>query len=158
MLIDITNAQKLKVNIPNLRKLAAFVFQQEGIKDGYLSVALVDDKKIKELNRKYRRLNQSTDVLAFDLSEEERFTLLNNFAKGEIPQEADLTGLIGDIALSVETAGRKARELKHRLEDELFLYLAHGILHLSGYDDTNRKEYLRMKERQEEIIRKFRNV
>ncbi|MCD6094221.1 MAG: hypothetical protein J7J51_05500, partial [Candidatus Omnitrophica bacterium] len=60
MIIDITNSQKIKVDIARLKKLAAFVCQQEEIKDGYLSVALVKDKKIREINRRYRRVNQTT--------------------------------------------------------------------------------------------------
>jgi len=149
MLIDIKNAQEIKVDITRLEKLAAFVCQQEEIKDGYLSVALVKDKKIREINRRYRRVNQTTDVLAFDLSGSPAL-FQRGSAKGEKGR-----GLVGDIILSVETAERKARELKHSLEEELFLYLTHGILHLAGYDDTDRKEYLRMKKRQEQLLRKF---
>ncbi|OQX53510.1 MAG: rRNA maturation RNase YbeY [Candidatus Omnitrophica bacterium 4484_213] len=152
MTIDITNTQKIKVNVPKLKKLARFVLQQEGIKDGYLSVALVKDKKIGEINRRYRRVNQTTDVLAFDLSGSPAL-FQGGSAKGEKEW-----GLIGDIILSVETAERKARELKHSLEEELFLYLTHGILHLAGYDDTDEESYLQMKKRQEELMEKFKGT
>ncbi len=135
--IDIKNIQKIKVDIDRLKRLANFIFQEEktGKSGDYLSIILVDDKKIKEINKKYHYINQTTDVLAFNLSEKGIF--------------------IGDIVISVETGNRKAKELNVSLENELFLYLTHGILHLLEYNDNSEKEYKLMKKREEEILRNF---
>ncbi|MCK4859993.1 MAG: rRNA maturation RNase YbeY [Candidatus Omnitrophica bacterium] len=135
MTIDIKNSQRIKVDIIQLKKLANFVFWQQSVKDGYLSVILVNDETIRGINKKYLQIDESTDVLCFDLREKNRF--------------------VGDIIISVETAYRKAEELNCRLENELFLYLTHGVLHLLGYDDSTAKECLRMERRQEELVGKF---
>jgi probable rRNA maturation factor len=84
-----------------------------------LSVALVDDATIHELNRTYRRKDKPTDVLAFPL---------------------DATGLLGDVILSVDTARRQAAAHRRPLLAELTMLLAHGLLHLLGHDHRNDRE------------------
>ena len=86
-----------------------------------LSVALVHDDEMHRLNRDWRGKDRTTDVLAFALREGE----------GTAVQEP---GLLGDVVISVPTAERQAAERGHALERELAELLAHGILHLLGYD------------------------
>ena len=88
--------------------------------DVELSVSLVSDRKITELNRTYRNHNRPTDVLAFSLNEGD-FGGIN-------------PGVLGDVVISLETAQRQAQEHRHSDEEELCLLLIHGILHLLGYD------------------------
>ncbi|MFO0611408.1 MAG: rRNA maturation RNase YbeY [Polyangiaceae bacterium] len=91
-----------------------------------LSVALVDDARIHDLNRTYRGKDKPTDVLAFAMSEGE------GGAHG---------GLLGDVILSIDTARRQAKAAKRPLLDELTMLLAHGLLHLLGWDHrTDREE------------------
>lgn len=90
-----------------------------------LSVALVDDARIHDLNKTYRKKDKPTDVLAFAMQEGE----------GGAHQ-----GLLGDVILSVDTARRQAKAAKRPLLDELTMLLAHGILHLIGYDHRNDRE------------------
>lgn len=85
-----------------------------------LSVACVDDATIQELNRTWRRKNKPTDVLSFPLREGE-----------DVRPEG---GLLGDVILSIETARRQASKRRRPLLDELTMLLAHGLLHLLGYD------------------------
>lgn len=85
-----------------------------------LSVALVDDATIHELNRSYRHKNKPTDVLAFAMQED-----ASKLRDGD---------LLGDVIVSIETARRQAEERKRPLLDELTMLLAHGLLHLVGYD------------------------
>ncbi len=80
---------------------------------GEISVLLTTDAGIQELNRSFRRKNQSTDVLSFPSGDEV-------FA--------------GDLAVSVETASRQAEEFGHRLLEEVRVLLLHGLLHLAGFD------------------------
>ncbi|MCA9601992.1 MAG: rRNA maturation RNase YbeY [Myxococcales bacterium] len=98
-----------------------------------LSVVLCDDRTIHELNRRYRRKNRPTDVLAFAMSE------------GTPMMAGD--GMLGDVVISVETAKRQAAERGHALRDELIHLLAHGILHLAGYDHRTDAEERRMNAR-----------
>jgi len=90
-----------------------------------LSIALVDDARIRDLNRDYRKKDKPTDVLAFAMSEGE------GGAHG---------GLLGDVIVSIDTARRQAKAAKRSLLDELTMLLAHGLLHLLGYDHRNDRE------------------
>ena len=85
-----------------------------------LSIALVDDEQIHELNRVYRHKDKATDVLAFAQSEGE-FSSLN-------------PTLLGDVIVSIPTATRQAKAAARPVMDELTMLLAHGLLHLCGWD------------------------
>jgi probable rRNA maturation factor len=101
-----------------------------------LSVALVDDTTIHALNRQYRRKDKPTDVLAFPMQE---------------PAPATFSGLLGDVIVSVDTARRQAARRRRPLLAELTLLLAHGLLHLLGYDHRNDAEERVMTARTNEL-------
>lgn len=85
-----------------------------------LSILLCDDKTIHVLNREHRRKDKPTDVLAFAMRE-----------------GAELAGghaLLGDVVISLQTARRQAKQHRRQLWDEVTMLLAHGLLHLIGYD------------------------
>jgi len=84
-----------------------------------LAVCLVSDRKMRELNRRYRGKDSATDVLAFPA--------------GAAVHEEEARHL-GDIVISVTTAERQAVEARHPLRRELQLLALHGYLHLLGYD------------------------
>ena len=95
--------------------------------DHELSILLTDDDQIKVLNRVYRKKNRPTDVLAF--------------AQREGPLGARSGHLLGDVVISVPTARRQARARRRGLTSELTALLAHGLLHLIGWDhDTPSKD------------------
>jgi probable rRNA maturation factor len=91
-----------------------------------LSVALVNDEAIRELNRSFRRKDKPTDVLAFPMS--------------DAPKTERRSGLLGDVILSIETARRQAEANSRALAAELTMLLAHGLLHLLGYDHQTDEE------------------
>lgn len=95
-----------------------------------LSIALTDDEEIHELNRVFRRRDKPTDVLAFAMRE--------GVATGERPKEAH--EMLGDVVVSVETARRQAARRGRTLEAEVRVLLAHGLLHLVGYDHETKKK------------------
>ena len=88
-----------------------------------LSIALVDDATIRRLNCDFRDQDRATDVLAFSMREGER-----------LAPRIDGPHLLGDVIISVPTANRQARQNKKPLREELTMLLAHGLLHLLGYD------------------------
>lgn len=98
-----------------------------GRRDGELSVLLTTDGRIRRINRRWRDIDRSTDVLSFPLST----------PPGSGP-------LLGDVVISLDTAVRRARGGEHRLEEELDRYLAHGLLHLLGFDHERPAEARRM--------------
>jgi probable rRNA maturation factor len=103
-----------------------------------LSVALVDDTTIRELNRAYRHKDKPTDVLAFPLQDGGASRAVGRSPWGRrspAPQTpASYGGLLGDVILSIETARRQAARHRRPLLAELTMLLAHGLLHLLGHD------------------------
>ncbi len=82
---------------------------------GEITVLICDDARIKALNRDFRGKNKATDVLSF-------------------PAGRNDEGVVGDLAVSLDTAARQAGEQGHTLQDELRVLLLHGVLHLAGHD------------------------
>lgn len=110
--------------------------------DTEVSVVLVDDAAIRELNRTYRGKDCATDVLSFALNE------------GDEPEVIDGPGetLLGDIVISLPTAARQAAEYNHSLERELAFLTVHGMLHLLGYDHLKEADRQEMRGEEEHIL------
>jgi probable rRNA maturation factor len=85
--------------------------------DASLSVLLTTDGRIRTLNRRWRSVDHATDVLSFPADD----------PPGSTPE-------LGDLAISLDTAGRRARRGGRSVRDEVDRYLVHGILHLLGHD------------------------
>ncbi len=96
--------------------------------DTELSLLIVDNDTIRELNREYRNKDSATDVLSFPLEEEVE-------ENGEPAVVGGPSGrMLGDIVISIERAEEQAKEYGHSLDRELSFLLIHGLLHLLGYD------------------------
>lgn len=109
-----------------------------GMPDAELSVLLCDDETIRRLNRRYRKKNKPTDVLAFPMNE----------GPGPAPQPT----LLGDVVISVPTATRQARERDRAIVQEVTFLLAHGLLHLVGYDHATKREEREMNARTDDLM------
>lgn len=109
--------------------------------DTEVSILLTGDEHIRALNREYRGIDKPTDVLAFSQTEGEPIGCEMN------------DGLLGDVVISVETAQRQAEEHSHSLDEEIDVLLAHGLLHLLGYDHENSEDAKVMFAKQEEILK-----
>jgi probable rRNA maturation factor len=109
------------------------MLQQLSLQGVELSIALVDDRVIRELNRDYRRLDRPTDVLAFAMEEGEA-----------LAEPAGAPTQLGDVVISVPSARRQARARRRSVGDEVTMLLAHGLLHLLGHDHRTRREEQRM--------------
>lgn len=99
-----------------------------------VSISFVDNAEIRELNKTYRNMDESTDVLSFPMDED----ML-------VPMP-----LLGDIIISVEMARDQANEFGHNLNREISYLIAHSMFHLMGYDhmDEDGKKEMRSKEKQ----------
>jgi probable rRNA maturation factor len=102
-----------------------------------LSLTLVGDDAIRELNRDHRGKDKATDVLSFPLFEE-----------GDAPQ-AGVERMLGDVVISIDTARRQAAEYDATLQRELQRLLIHGILHVMGHDheEADEREAMESEER-----------
>ncbi len=108
-----------------IRRRAEKMLRHLSLSKVELSIALVDDATIQELNREWRRKDKPTDVLAFPLLD---------------PVPPKPTGMLGDVILSIDTARRQARQHRRSLLAELTMLLAHGLLHLLGHDHRTDEE------------------
>ena len=96
--------------------------------DTEVSVLVVDDETIRQLNRDYRDKDMATDVLSFPLEEEQDGSDEPEVIGG--PMER----MLGDIVISIEKAEEQAKEYGHSIERELAFLAVHGMLHLLGHD------------------------
>lgn len=130
------------MNLRRMKNLARRLLRAESCgEETEVSILLTDDEHIKELNREYRGVDAPTDVLAFSQME------------GEPVGCGTSDGLLGDVVISVETAKRQAEEHGHSLDDEIDILLAHGLLHLLGYDHEDPEDAKVMFAKQEEVLR-----
>jgi probable rRNA maturation factor len=133
MKIDLINLQDVPVNGAFVRRVAQRAAREAGVRAGSVSLALVDDARIRELNRAHRALDRPTDVLAYEGDE-------------------DAPGYLGDVVISVETASRQAAAANRPLLHEIAWLAAHGVLHLLGYDDVDDEARAAMIERQDRAL------
>lgn len=109
-----------------------------------ISVLLVDNPTIQELNRDYREKDVPTDVLSFPLEEEMEGDGEPEIIGGPVAR------MLGDIVISIEKAETQAAEYGHSVERELAFLLVHGLLHLLGHDhekDETAKKLMRSEEK-----------
>ncbi|XXX77172.1 rRNA maturation RNase YbeY [Sorangium sp. So ce134] len=116
-----------------VRRRASKMLAHLALQGVELSVALVDDDAIHELNRTYRRKDKPTDVLAFPMLDQNGATSRRRGRRGPVDPSA-WHGLLGDVIVSIDTAARQADERGRPLLDEITMLLGHGLLHLLGYD------------------------
>jgi probable rRNA maturation factor len=122
---------------PDLIERAAQATLSHEAVDGDLTVVLSDDAQLRELNRAYLGVDEPTDVLSFPASETDPETGAR---------------YLGDILISVPRADAQARRAGHPLEAEVQLLVAHGVLHLLGYDHAGLGEKSKMWTAQAEIL------
>ena len=116
MRIELKNLQDTVVNVELLEQALEAAAQRVGTEVGTLSVALVDDSRISEINQRFCGRPGPTDVIAFAPDED--------------------AGPAGEIIISVDAAARQAPQEGHSLARELCILAVHGLLHVLGYDDA----------------------
>ena len=137
--IDVTwRLQKGWRALALLRRVARFTAAAAGVHTGQLSVAVVGPAAMARLHERFMDLSGPTDVLTFDLD--------SDCSRGHLDSEIVLCA---DVAQ--RSAGNRGATLA-ACRAELALYLVHGILHLSGYDDHTTADYRRMHAREDELL------
>lgn len=146
MSVAISNnyGSRLPVSEEKVRYIAAKLLEEMGYAGYPLSILLTGDAEIRQLNRDYRKIDKATNVLSFP------------FAEGI---EEDLSSLgvqeLGDVVISLDTAAKEAEDYNQRLVYRLTWLIAHGLLHLLGYDHERSPEDAElMLEQEEKLIKK----
>lgn len=135
--------RSVALNPRRVRALADRMLEELELEDAELSVLLTDDPGIHRLNQRYRGKDRPTDVLAFEL---------------DGTDAADRTRSLGDVVISLDTAARQAKTKGRPLMAEVTLLLAHGLLHLVGYDHARPAQKRRMDAMTRRLIAAARNV
>ena len=144
MKVYIKNRQRLlKVN---QRKTASFLrkaLQTLRLHKAELSILFVNDDRMKSLNRQYRGIDRTTDVLSFPQEDTVSFR--------DLKPESDI--VLGDIVINLHKAKRQAEENGLSFNEEMKRLLVHGLLHLLGYDhEKGRHAERKMKEKSKRLL------
>ena len=135
--IELSNRQtRHAVDESRLISAARFVLSEAGIRSGEVSLVVVDDSEIHELNRRYLDHDHATDVLSFVLDREG-------------------SRLDGEVIVSADTAAVAAAKYGWKLDDELLLYVIHGTLHLVGFDDLAPDDQAKMRARERHYLQRY---
>ena len=145
--IDIDTEDKYEIVISNAIKEC---YKEEGldINKIYISITLTDNNNIRRINKEYRKVDKSTDVLSFPMFEKDE---LEELIKSDIEKEE----IIGDIIISIPTVKEQAEEYGHSLERELSYMVVHGFFHLMGYDHMEEEEKKAMRIKEEKVLAKL---
>jgi probable rRNA maturation factor len=124
-----------------LQQVAEATLHHEGAL-GQATLVITDDKGIQTLNRDFLGKDAPTDVLAFSAREE----------AGAFVAAPEMGSYLGDVIVSYPRAQAQAQERGQQVEQELYLLIIHGFLHLLGYDHADEEEKAVMWARQEAIL------
>ena len=114
--------------------LNAIAFEENN-KIENLNFLIVDDKRMIHFNKTYLNHNYPTDIITFNTSENKKIS--------------------GDIIISLERVEENAKEYKVGLEEELWRVMAHGLLHLLGYNDKSKEEKEKMRKKENYYLNKI---
>ncbi len=135
--IEVTSHQQMHgIATERLGKVAHEITSDAGFNTGFIDISVVDDVMIHEVNRRWLQHDYPTDVLSFV------FDRSNNRLEGE-------------IIVSVETAATKVADYGWSIEDELFLYVIHGVLHLIGCDDKSPEQEKEMRRQERRFLARY---
>jgi probable rRNA maturation factor len=127
-----------------IRREARMMLSAVGRGDAELSVLFVDDLAMRALNRDYRGIDRTTDVLAFP--------------QDEAPPEAAGPDVLGDVVIAVPTSRRQASRYKRTLPGEVRRLMVHGVLHLCGHDHKKRAEAEVMRAEERRLLAALRKA
>ncbi len=123
MEIHISNLCETNVKVSDIKKIIRKIVKKEAENSGSVNIVFCSDKKILELNRRFRQISKPTDVLSFPFRDSD---------------------LLGEIYISLETAERQAKEFAWSLDKEVIRLIVHGTVHLIGYDHKKKSDRKKM--------------
>ena len=133
--VTVANPQAVVViEKARMRLIVQTVLEGEDEQDAEISLAFVDNPTIHNLNMRFLKHDEPTDVLSFPLS------------------DAGARKLQGELAIGAEVAKEQAETRGHAVDAELALYVIHGLLHLCGYNDHEAKDAELMSERERHYL------
>jgi probable rRNA maturation factor len=141
MEVQIGNRQSIhRISKKKIRQTASVILNALDYPDAELSILIVDDQQIAQLNRQYLNREGPTNVIAFSMRQGQFSDIAPN--------------LLGDVVISADTAHREAQSAGISMQDRFDQLLIHGTLHLLGYDHENTEaEARKMEEKNNELLK-----
>ncbi|HAV10150.1 MAG TPA: rRNA maturation RNase YbeY [Dehalococcoidia bacterium] len=147
-IIDIKIQRNLQIPVDKkwFHTIIIRILELEKIKEAVnVSLFIADDVKVTKLNRQYRGIDATTDVLSFAIFEHMDTDLFI--------MPSDGIRNLGEIIISYPQAVKQSEDLGHDIQHELRFLLVHGMLHLLGYDHEQPEEKRQMRSRENTIVR-----
>lgn len=139
---DIIEEEKVGFNYDYLKKVIDYALKLENVNKAIFSIIFVNDEIMHKMNKDYRGVDNTTDVLSFAYEDNESLKLENR--------------ILGEIFISIPKMEEQAKNYGHSKKRELAFLVVHGLLHLLGYDHTlGKKEEEEMFSRQELVLNEF---
>ena len=140
---EIVNETKENViELEEIKKLVEFALEYRKIENAIFNIIIVDEEKIKYINKNYRNKDSITDVISFALEDDDTFI------------KTDMR-ILGDIYICLKRAKDQSIEYGHSFLRELSFLTVHGLLHLLGYDHMNEADEKVMFKLQEMILNEY---
>jgi probable rRNA maturation factor len=130
-MIEINNRTKAKLNKRKIEEAVSIFLKKNKKVKKDVSIAIIGDKKMKKLNKKYRGIDKTTDILSF---------------KGE-------ENFLGELIINYAQIKRQAKKFSNTPDQEFIFILIHGLLHLIGFDDKTEKDREFMIKKGEKFIK-----
>lgn len=148
-----------KENEEILLEIIDYVLKEEGVRVPYeVSVILIDNEEIRQINIETRKVDRITDVLSFPMLEYPEGKVYKEVYENFKFQDSffdDGNLVLGDMALSLEKCEEQSKEFNHSFIRECTYLTVHSMLHLLGYDHMEDSDKIRMRKREEEILAEF---
>ena len=121
-----------------LNDVLSYAIKKLKVDNSYFNIIFIDDEEMHKMNKEYRGIDKTTDVLSFALNDNKRIDTPVN--------------VLGDIFISIPKMIEQSKEYNHSEKRELSFLAVHGLLHLLGYDHMNKDDEIKMFGLQEEIL------
>lgn len=138
----IINTTRKEVSVKDIENICDLTFRKLKVKNPIFNIVIVNNKKIREINKNYRGKDEPTDVISFAFEES---------------QDVDYGNIriLGEIYISIDKAINQAKEYGHSLKREICFLTVHGLLHLLGYDHIKENDKKIMRELEESVLRSY---
>ena len=131
-----------------VKKVLSQCFKEEELDHSKLliTITLTTPQNIQKINKEYRGIDKTTDVLSFPIFEKDE--LAQKISENEFTHE----DMLGDIIISIQKVEEQAEEYQHSFERELSYMIVHGFYHLMGYDHIEEADKIEMRPKEEKVL------
>ena len=150
--ITYLNIEENKKYEKTIERVVHKCFEEEELLDSKLmiTITLTTPEDIRKINKEYRKIDKSTDVLSFPMFEK------SELEEKIINKDFLYEDVLGDIIISIEKVKEQAEEYGHSFERELSYMIVHGFYHLMGYDHIEEEDKKIMRPKEEKILNELK--